>query len=63
MKSLCTRLSLAALLLAGCGCRPGTSGTVGKHKIGVGNLIVVEGEGFSWDNRVPATQPTARPVE
>jgi hypothetical protein len=50
---------LLMLLASAVGCR-NSSGTLGKAKLSVLNVVSLEGEGISWDNRVPgpATQPS-----
>lgn len=50
-------VSLFLLMVAG-GCR-NSSGTLGKAKLSVLNVVSLEGEGITWDNRVPA--PTTQP--
>lgn len=41
-----------ALVMPGAGCS-NSSGGLGKAKLNILNVVSVEGEGISWDNRVP----------
>jgi hypothetical protein len=52
VKGIIRMLCIAAALLAAGGCR-NSSGTLGKARLSVLNLVAIEGEGIAWDNRVP----------
>ena len=47
-----------ALVMPGAGCS-NSSGSLGKGKLSILNVVSVEGEGISWDNRVPPPPPPA----
>jgi hypothetical protein len=62
IKGIVRALCVSAALLSVGGCR-NSSGTLGKARLSVLNLVSVEGEGIAWDNRVPAAATaTTQPV-
>jgi hypothetical protein len=46
-------MTIAAALLASTGCR-NSSGSLGKATLTILNVLSLEGEGITWDNRVPS---------
>jgi hypothetical protein len=53
-----TVLLTAALLGTTTGCS-NSSGSLGKGRLSILNVVSLEGEGITWDNRVPAPAAAA----
>jgi hypothetical protein len=51
-------LGIVATLFVATGCE-NSSGSLGKAKVSVLNVVSLEGEGITWDNRAPT--PTTQP--
>jgi hypothetical protein len=49
-------LWIAAMVFVATGCE-NSSGSLGKAKVSLLNVVSLDGEGITWDNRVPTTQP------
>jgi hypothetical protein len=58
-KATCMVVMLVAHA-AGCS---NSSGTLGKGKLDILNVVSLEGEGISWDNRVPPQPAAGMPGE